>query len=150
MLRHPKTWILIADGARARILAYHGPDQAPTAIDGHDYTGDHSATGDIMSDSAGRSHSSVGPGRTAIEPQTDPHRELKTEFARRLSKTLDQELANGSFDKLAIVAAPATLGDLRPMLSDKVRAKIVGELAADLTKTPNSEINAHLSAILPL
>lgn len=148
MLRHPKTWILIADGARARILQYHGPGKPPTEVEGHAYVGDHSATGELMSDSAGRTHQSVGPGRSAIESHSDAHRELKVDFAKRLATTLDQELSRGAYDKLVIAAAPVTLGDLRPMLSDHVRKKIVGEVAMDLTKTPNSEVMAHLGGIV--
>ena len=148
MKRHPKTWILIADGARARIVDYHGPDHPPTAVDGHEYGGDHSATGEMMSDAAGRTHNSVGPGRSAIEGRTDPHRELKVEFARRLADILGLELAKGAFDRLVIVAAPVTLGDLRPMLSEQVRATIVGEVAADLTKIPNNQVISHLGQIV--
>ena len=148
MKLHPKTWILIADGARARILQYHGPGQHLTEVAGHTYDADHSATHDIVTDNAGRSYSSVGPGRSAIEPHTDPHRDLKTQFAHRLNDVLQRELAAGAFDKLIVVATPVTLGDLRQHYSAHVKGAITGEVAKDLTKTPDAEIASHLGDVL--
>ena len=47
-----------------------------------------------------------------------------------------------------IVAAPSALGDLRAALSDQVRAKVTGELAKDLTKTPDGDVAEHLRDVL--
>ena len=143
-----RTWILIADGARARILENSGPDHRLIAVDGLEFNGDHSATHELVTDRQGRSFSSHGPGRSAIEARSDPHRELKTKFAEHLAEILDRELAQGRFHRLILVAAPATLGDLRHAISPHVHKTIVGELASDLTKTPNSEIAGHLKDLL--
>ena len=142
------TWILIADGARARILENNGPDHHLIAVEGLEFTGDHSATHELVSDRQGRSFSSHGTGRSAIEARSDPHRELKTAFARHMAEILDRELAQGRFHRLIVVAAPATLGDLRHAISAQVQKTIVGELASDLTRTPNSEIAGHLKDLL--
>ncbi len=146
MKRHPSTWVLIADGARARVVAYNGPGNPFTEVSNHEFAGDHAATHDIVSDQSGRSYSSVGPGRSAIEPKTDPHRELKTKFAHQLADMLAREVA--TYDRLVVVAAPATLGDLRQCLSQPVKAKVIGEVAEDLTKTPNDKVGAHLKNVL--
>lgn len=143
-----RTWILIADGARARILENNGPDHHLQAIEGLQFSSDHSATHELVSDRQGRSFSSIGPGRSAIEGHSDPHRELKTAFARHLAEILDRELAQGRFHRLILVAAPATLGDLRHAISPHVQKTIVGEVASDLTKTPNGEIAGHLKEVL--
>ena len=52
------------------------------------FSGDHSATHDLVSDREGRSFSSMGARRSAIEPHTDPHRNLKTKFAQTLADAL--------------------------------------------------------------
>ena len=147
-MKQLRTWVLIADGARARILENHGPEHGMAAVDGMEFTGDHSATHDLVTDRQGRSFSSQGPGRSAIEARTDPHRDLKTKFAHRLADVLASELEQDRYHRLIIVAAPATLGDLRHAISDKVRATIVGEVAHDLTKTPNNEVSGHIKAML--
>ena len=143
-----RTWILIADGARARIVENSGPDHSVVEVEGLEFTSDHAATHDLVTDRAGRSFSSQGPGRSAIEARTDPHRDLKAKFAHHLAGVLANELGLGRYSRLILVAAPVTLGDLRRAISDKVRATIVGEIAHDLTKTPNSEIAGHLKDLV--
>lgn len=154
-----KTWALIADGARARILENNGPVRSHSArgpqsdgesahewmqVEGLVFQGDHSATHELMSDRQGRSFSSVGSGRSAMEPETDPHRQLKTKFANHLADVLAEQLQAGAYHRLIIAASPVTLGDLRKAISDKVRATVVAEFAHDLTKIPNHEIASHL------
>ena len=147
-MKPTRTWILIADGARARILEQLGSGHELTAVDGMVYHGDHAATHDLVSDREGRSFSSHGPGRSAYEPHTDPHRDLKAKFAHQLADMLADGLERNSYDHLVIVASPVTLGDLRTAISEHVRAKIVGEIAQDLTKTPNGEVATHLRDVL--
>jgi len=148
VMKPTHTWILIADGARARILQNDGPGKGLHEVPGGAFHGDHAATHDIMSDRTGRSYSSVGPGRSAIEAHSDPHRELKKTFARQLADALADGLQRKAYDRLVIVAAPSALGDLRAALSDQVRAKVTGELAKDLTKTPDGDVAEHLRDVL--
>ena len=143
-----KTWILIADGARARVLQNDGPGQGLHAVEGLIFHGDHSATHDLVSDREGRSYSSHGAGRSAINSHSDPHRELKKKFAHQLAEMLARGLEQHTYDRLIIVAPPGALGDLRAAISGHVRAKVVGEVAHDLTKTPNGEVADHLKGVL--
>lgn len=144
-----RTWVLIADGARARILENVGPGRDLIANERFVFDGDHSATHDLVSDREGRSYSSHGPGRSAIDARTDPHRELKRTFAQHLADVLTRELDDNAYDRLIIVAAPVTLGDLRAALPQKVAALVAAEIAKDLTKLPNDEVSRHLDNVLP-
>lgn len=145
-MKPTRTWVLIADGARARILENDGPGRGLKEVPGAAFSAEHAATHDIVRDRSGRTHESVGPGRSAIEAHSDPHRELKRKFADLLAGELASAL--GRYDRLVLVAAPVTLGDLRAALTDQVRAKITGELASDLTKTPDHEVAAHLKDLV--
>ena len=147
-MKPTRTWILIADGARARILENDGPGRGLVGHDQLVFSGDHSATHDLVSDREGRSFSSMGARRSAIEPHTDPHRNLKTKFAQTLADALAAGLDQKAYDQLVIVASPVTLGDLRRAISVGVRAKVVGEIAQDLTKTPNGDVAPHLKHVL--
>lgn len=142
-----KTWALIADGARARILDNSGPGHSWTGVEGLEFDSAHEATHDLVSDREGRSFSSHGQGRSAIQAHSDPHRDLKTKFALRLAGVLADGLERGAYERLIIAAAPVTLGDLREAISAKVRAAIVAEFPHDLTKVPNSEIAKHLEPV---
>ena len=147
-MKPTKTWILIADGARARILGHDRAGHGLSEIAGMEFTGDRSATHDIVTDRQGRSFSSHGHGRSAYESHSDPHRELKVKFAHELSDVLATNLAGKFYDRLIIIASPVTLGDLRAALSDLVRAVVIGEIAQDLTKLPNDKIADHLKDVL--
>jgi protein required for attachment to host cells len=147
-MKSTRTWVLIADGARARILENDGPNHGLTAIEGLEFQGDHSATHDLVPDREGRSFSSRGYGRSAIDARSDPHRDLKTKFANQLAGLLAQKLEQKFYDRLIIVASPVTLGDLRTAISPQVRASVVGEIAQDLTKIPNDEVAGHLKHVL--
>src|SRR5262249_28486878 len=112
-MKATRTWILIADGARARILQNDGPGKGLHALAGGVFRGEHASTHAIMSDRTGRTFSSTGPARSAIEAHSDPHRELKRSFAHRLADALADGWRKRAYDRLIIVAAPSALGDLR-------------------------------------
>ncbi|MBO0743000.1 MAG: host attachment protein [Hyphomicrobiaceae bacterium] len=147
-MKPTRTWILIADGARARILQNDGPGKGLQALEGHVWHGDHAATHELMTDRTGRAFSSTGPARSAIEPHSDPHRQLKRNFARRLADALADGWRDRAFDRLILVAAPTALGDLRAALSAEVRAKVVAQVPKDLTKTPDAALAEHLKDVL--
>jgi protein required for attachment to host cells len=143
------TWILIADGAHARLFANHGPGKGIELLDDK-LAADHRLTHEIVDDRLGRTHESIGATRHAISARHDPHRELKQGFAVSLAKMLDQRRAEHAFDRLVIVAPPKALGDLREALSAPVRSVVRAELDKDLTKTPIAELPGHLAAVLPV
>jgi protein required for attachment to host cells len=144
------TWILIADGAHARIFANHGPGKGIEAVEGGVINGDHRPDHELVRDSAGRAFESVGDSRHAITPKTDPHRELKRTFAEHLAELMDRNYAAKAFDRLVIVAPPKALGDLRAALSDHLKPHIYAELDKDLVKTPTAELPQHLGVVLAI
>ena len=62
------TWIVVADGARARIFVNRGPGKG-IELSERELTADHQRTSDMVRDSLPRTHDSVGPARHAIEPK---------------------------------------------------------------------------------
>jgi protein required for attachment to host cells len=80
-----------------------------------------------------------------MESTSDPHREQKRQFTRRIADAVERKQASKSFDRLVLVAPAVTMGDLRAVLPDKVKAVVTAELVADLTNTPMSELQAHLA-----
>ena len=145
------TWILIADGARARVLAQEKDFAAlEPAFEDEEITGTRAQSKEIASDRPGRSFDSGGEGRHAMEPPTDPQRYAKFEFARDLAERLEDAVHRGRFARLVLIAAPKTLGDLRELLPEAVKAKVVAEIDKDLTKVPRPELGKHLGEVLKL
>lgn len=143
-MKSPKSWVLVADSARARALAWHGPDEPLTQIEGFDLSYEHLRGRDIISDRPGRIHESSGTTRHAVEPHTDPVRDQERHFAARVIAELEQHHTAGAFNRLIIVAGPTMLGDLRANMSEALRAVVRFELAKDLTHEPNARLKDHL------
>lgn len=145
------TWVLIADGARARLLAQDKPFEAlKPALEQEELTGSTAQSKEIGSDRPGRAFDSAGQGRHAMAPSTDPQRYAKFAFARELVERLEDALHGGRFQHLVLVAAPKTLGDLRELLPPPVKAKVVAELDKDLTHVPVRDLPRHLASVLKL
>lgn len=147
-MKHAKTWILIADGGRARVLAAPGAGAPLTRIPGLEREADLPAGRDIVTDRLPRAHDSVGAGRHAIEPRTDPHEQLKASFVASLAAMLDEKAARGEVERLIVVAPPKVLGQLRAELSKRVKSMVAGEVAKDLTKAPDHEVASHLTDVV--
>jgi protein required for attachment to host cells len=153
----PTTWILIADGARARVLAHDRKSRTLSPAFPHEFTGSTAQSKEIASDRQGRSFESAGrgqpgdaggQGRHAMEPRTDPQRHAEYAFARELAHHLQDAANNHRFDRLVLVAAPKTLGDLRGLLPATVKKMISAELDKDLTNLPERDLPKHLESVL--
>ena len=144
------TWIVVADGGRMRIFENDGPGKGLAQVKGLAVEDEHLTDQDIEADRPGRSFASVGHGRSAIEPHTDPVEFRETAFAGRIAHLLDAKLAAGAFDRLIIAAAPTALGSLRAALSEAVGKTVTGELPKDLTKTPTNDLASHFDGLIAL
>lgn len=148
-MRPEKTWVLITDGARGRLVAAVGHGAALQITEEREFHADHSPNRDLDRDRPVRVFESYGSGRHSIEPKTDRHRELKRSFAHEIADALDDNLSQKKFERLVIAAPPVTLGDLRKVMSEAVKSKIIAEVAMDLTKVPNSEVPRHIMDLIP-
>ncbi|MEZ5910467.1 MAG: host attachment protein [Hyphomicrobiaceae bacterium] len=145
-MKPQRTWIVVADGARARVYAHGAIGGGLTPVDGLTLEQDTPASRDLGSDRPGRTFDSKGQGRHAMEPTSDPHRERKRAFAEQLASALGARA--GEYDRLVLVAAPVTLGDLRAALPAPASSKVDGELAKDLTKVAAQDLPDHLGDVL--
>lgn len=142
------TWIVIADGARARVMQNDGPGKGVHAVQSMMFEGDHSSSSEIMADKPGRAFDSVGNARHAMEASADAHDGLKTQFVKQVASALEDRL--DAYNRLILVAPPQALGLLRKALPAAVSGKVTGELGKDLTQLPNDELPSHLSNLLAL
>lgn len=142
------TWVVIADGARARLFTNDGPGKGLTPISNGEMTGDHAPARDLNADRPGRTHDRTGEGRHAKEPQSDPHRNAKRDFAHLVAARLDDGHKQHAFDRLVLVAPPQALGDLRACLDNGLRAKVSAELNKDLTHLKDHELPGPIGAVL--
>jgi protein required for attachment to host cells len=149
-MKSVRTWILIADASRARVLLHSGPGSRLEPVAGMATTVEHRKASEIGSDRPGRSYESHGMARHAVEPRSDPERIEEQRFAARLLARLETEADTKRFDRLVIVAPPTMLGDLRQALSPRLANLVVATLDKDLTKTADNKLASHLADVLPL
>lgn len=145
-----RTWVLIADAARARVLENRGPGTGVHTLEGLTFENELPPSRELSRDRPARTFDSAGEGRHAIEPRTDPRREEKRSFARFLGEALDAALAERSYERLVIVAPPPFLGDLRTALTPAVKAAVAAEIGKDLTKIPVLELERQLADVVRL
>ncbi len=146
------TWILIADGYRARILKNEGAGTGLTPATDQQFKNPnvHGYSRDLKSDRPGRAFGTAGSARHAMEPHHDYHVYEKHLFAKSMAKVLNEAALRKAFDRLILVAPPKTLGELRAELAEATSALVAGEINKDLTRTPDPDLPAHLSDVLRL
>lgn len=149
-MKATKTWILIADGGRARILENDGPGHGLKPVEGMTFAHQLPPTHELVRDRQPRAFEFVGHARHAIDIGLDPHRKEKEKFATELAAVLTSEAAKKSFDRLVIVAPAKALGELRAALTAPVREKVQNEIVKDLTKTPNDEVANDIGDVIIL
>jgi protein required for attachment to host cells len=144
MIKANTTWILVADGARARVYQNLGPGTGLTETRFPEMVGMHEPTRTINADREGRN------GMGAMVHSADPHRDQKRAFARDIAQFLESQARLHAFDRLVLVAPAKALGDLRGALNGQASARVVGELAKDLTHTAARELPKLLESVVVL
>jgi protein required for attachment to host cells len=141
---HPRTWILVADSARARALEWGGLDSALMPVEGFDFRYHHQHGRDLVTDRPGRVHESASVTRHAIEPHVDPVRQTEQRFAATVAGALAAALDRDAYDRLIVIAGPTMLGDLRGLFTSTVRAAVLTEVDKDLTHLTNPDLQHYI------
>lgn len=143
------TWILAADGNQARLLkGVNFLKDEPQSPEQEIFQLKTKRVQDIMADKPGRSHSSVGHGRSAMEYSSDPVREEQQKFTAEVASKIDGYAQEGAFDRLVVCAAPQTLGDLRSMLSPATRDKTTAEINKDFSNLPTDKLISSVRSVM--
>lgn len=142
------TWVLIADGAQARVLENTGPGSGFKQVEGLDWSQEPLQAQEIVSDRPGSKGGGGSQGRGGMEPRTDPVEHRETEFVKSVAAELDRKQQSGAYHRLVIAAAPIALGDLRKAISPAVKKLVIAELNKDLTNLPTAQLDKHLDGIL--
>lgn len=145
---HSKTWALVTNGVRARILRGLETRGAQDPIELVSKTRS-THLRDALSDKPGRSFASDGSGRrSAMAPGTDPIQRDMQDFARETLTLLEQHFRARDYALLAIFAAPKMLGILRQELPASLRDAVTLERATNLIGLPEAELRETVRGVL--
>jgi len=141
------TWIVVADAAQAQIYSRE-TRKAPLELL-HSFTEEkaRATEHDLHADSPGRTFDSLGAGRHAKQPEHTARQNLRIAFARQIADFLEAGRTANRFEHLAIVAAPALLGELRAHLSQPALQLVIVEIPKHMTaETPAAIAEAVLES----
>lgn len=147
MARH-KTWALVTNGVRARILqgVEDSDGQEPIELVSQAPS---THLRDILSDKAGRSFASDASGRrSAMEPGSDPIQRDMEDFAQETLATLEGHLRAGHLTRLAIFAAPKMLGILRRQMPASLRDVLILERDLNLINLSQADLRSAVIGAL--
>ena len=148
MPKRKKLWFVVADGARARILAKREEQPGFDTLDEFHSDDARKFSRELTSDKPGRGQESAQTGRrSAMEPASDAHLKQKREFGRFLAGELNRAGQAKRFDELVLIAPTRALTEIRGALDTQTKSKLVREVAKDLTNIPQDQLAEHLHQI---
>ena len=140
------TWILTANGGKARIFSAESPTSPLAEIATITHPESRLRAKELASDRPGRAFDSAGVGRHAMSSQVDAKEQEQIRFAREIVDRLEKGRVERDFEHLVVVAAPGFLGHLRASMAEPLQALVSTELNKDYTELSAGELRAHLPA----
>jgi protein required for attachment to host cells len=125
--------IAVADGENLDLYRNTGDENAPTLAALPD------AEVSTTNRASGSRHQSSSANPSDRQQDEDS-------FAAGIAEVLNKQVLDGKIDALVVVAAPRTLGELRKHYHKTLEAKLVGEIAKDLTGHSVADIVKAIAA----
>jgi protein required for attachment to host cells len=137
-------WVLIADGAKARLFAADAPTGALEERETFVNPDGRAKQRDLKTDRPGATSPRMGRGRRATEPDVSPREHALQLFAKLLVDHLEAGRTGNDFERLVLVAAPAFLGMMRDQMSAPLKSLVSLELDKDFVALGPAELRARL------
>lgn len=142
-----KTWVLVADAHGAEIWTCNARQEIHL-IKAIEPKQAHQFQRQINSDKPGRAFATSGGRRSTLESHHEPLDQERAVFVLDLAAELKKEAADGSFDKLALIAPPKMLGALRGAIGEPTTFKVIADQPKDLMKLSRTDMEAHIRSLI--
>lgn len=93
----------------------------------------------------GAGNTGSGSRHRSSSANPDGRRLEEDDFAAAAADYLNREALAGKIGQLVVVADPRTLGELRKHFHDVLAAKLIGQLAKDLTGHPTDAVQSAIA-----
>lgn len=144
-----KTWILVADSSRARIFVTNTHNEPLVEIEALVHPQGRQHEQNLTSDLPGKQASKFNSSHHAIGKENDPKHQEAIDFAKTITRHLDEARARGEYSQLIVVAAPSFLGLLRENMAPQVAKLVTHALDKNLTRQKPDAIRHQLPEFLP-
>lgn len=141
-MQFKKTWVLVANGAIARIFSFDRGRLTELTVLTHPESRMHGH--ELVSGRPGTSFDSAGFGRHAMEQHTLPQKNEAEHFAKEVAQYLDLQHRKNEFQQIHIISSPAFLGLLRRGLHAETQKSILSEVDKDLVEESPLHIRSYL------
>ncbi|HYE47410.1 MAG TPA: host attachment protein [Caulobacter sp.] len=91
-------------------------------------------------------HQGATPGRHGSSANPDGGQDREDGFSAGVVALLNKQVLAGQITDLLIIAAPRTLGAIRPQYHARLSAALVGEIAKDLTGHALQDVEKAIAA----
>jgi protein required for attachment to host cells len=142
------TWIVIADGSRARLFEQTAPEERWRELRAWVNPATRLRTESLAFDQLGRA-SKGQPGATSFVPRTTPRQREHRRFAHELARHLDLGVRSGQCDGLVLIASNSLLGELRQALPAQAAKRVRWSAPVDLTSFSGRELETRFEALRP-
>lgn len=140
-----KNWLVVANGARARVLEEAEGGYAHVADVVHPASRQKGS--ELELDRPGHVTSGAhGAGSAEYRPRVEPHERELQHFAEELAALLDAGVADGRCAGLILVVSNPFLGHLKACLGAQSRERVLRSVAHDYTALSDSELAQRLAA----
>lgn len=131
-MRARRTWIVVADSARARIFQAGKRTEGWRLVEEHEHWEARARGAELLT------------AMPAMETGELPKEREAKVFARQLAGRLEAGFHAHAFDALALVAPPEMMGLLRAELPQTVRAVVQHELVKDFSQLQQHELEDRI------
>lgn len=152
LMKASKTLILVADGENVLFYKNEGIGKGIERLE-KEYHQDIPKGKDIVTDRPGLDKMTRGvkgiqsSAAHGYEPSDNPREEMKIRFLRDAMDKTEKHLIP-EYEKLIVIAPPQILGEIRKMLNDAAKNKIIGQVDKNLTRSAQKDIEKNLNDIL--
>lgn len=136
-------WVVVADAARARILASAGPNDLHE-IYAFTHPESRNHDGDLAEGGKGEVIESKGSSTRRTEPKSLPTEKEAERFARAIAEFLEKHRQQENFEDLVLVAEPQMLGRLRGQLNSQTANCVTRSIDKDWTQQEPKTIRERL------
>ena len=142
-----QTYVLVADGARARVFIAAQRKRVLQEIEDMVHPEGRLHARELTSDAPGRSHDRKGQGRHSLEEPTDPKDAENLAFARRIANYFHDLHTREPEAGIVLVAAPELLGLLRKQFDATTMRAVEREVDKNLVQLSAAEISKRLGLL---
>lgn len=145
---HKKLWVVVANASGGRLFRAADAGGGLVEFETLAHPAGRLSNRELTSDSPGGAFDPSRGGLHETGTVQEPKRHELEEFAIQIARRLAEGRTRGEFDTLALIAAPALLGELRAHLDAPTRALIAHTVDKNLVHAALPEIIGALPATL--